>query len=97
LQKRHFSSQTFSDFFENWHNESFWQKTDIFILFKPQKNYRVTNFSIFHDFSIIFSLITQRVFSAETCAWGRYQRKYDGKIVGNRKVGNPEVFAFWLV
>jgi hypothetical protein len=28
-----------------------------------------------------------------------YQRKYDGEIVENRKVGNPVVFlweAFWL-
>jgi hypothetical protein len=69
-------SPTFFDFAENWHNESFEQKTsqktDIDFLFRPkcfpQKNYRVTNFSIFHDFSIILSLITQRVLIAETCA-----------------------------
>jgi hypothetical protein len=71
LQKRPFSSPTFFDFFENWHNESFKLKTDIHFLFKPkslqQKNYRVTN-SIFHDFSIILSLITQRVISPETGA-----------------------------
>jgi hypothetical protein len=64
---------TFFDFFENWHNESFWQKTEVHLLFRPknlpQKNYRATNFSIFHDFSIILSLIIQRVFIAETCGW----------------------------
>jgi hypothetical protein len=38
-----------------------------------QKNYRVTNFSIFHDFSIILFFITQRVFIAETCACVRWK------------------------
>jgi hypothetical protein len=34
---------TFFDLSENWHSESFSQK----------RNYRVTNFSVFHDFCII--------------------------------------------
>jgi hypothetical protein len=45
--------------------------TSIFYLGKKasKKNYRATNFSIFHDFYIIPSLKTQRIFIAETCAW----------------------------
>jgi hypothetical protein len=65
-------SPTFFDSSENWHSESFQQKIDNYNLVKPksipQKNYRVTNFSFFHHFSIILSLITQRVFIAKTCA-----------------------------
>jgi spore maturation protein CgeB len=47
------------------------KQTSIFYLGQKashKKNYRVTNFSIFHDFSTILSLITQRVFIAKTCA-----------------------------
>jgi hypothetical protein len=63
-------SPTFFDSSEIWHNEIFMQNIDNYILVKPkslpQKNYRFTNFSIFHDFPIILTLITQRFFIAET-------------------------------
>jgi hypothetical protein len=49
LQKWPFSSPTFFDFFENWHNESFKQKAIFYLGHKAshKKNYRVTNFSWF--------------------------------------------------
>jgi hypothetical protein len=48
------------------------------------KNYRVTKFSIFHDFSIL-PLITQRVFIAETCAWVRWKGILLSKIRNSKK------------
>jgi hypothetical protein len=85
FQIRTFSNPTFFDFFENWHNESFKQNKEAHFLFRPkslpQKNYRVTNFPIFHDFSIILSLITQRVFIAETCVWVRWKEILLSKLL----------------
>jgi hypothetical protein len=46
----------------------------------PQKNYRVAKFSIFHNFSIIISLITQRIFIAKTFAWERWKGYLLSKI-----------------
>jgi hypothetical protein len=92
-------SPTFFDSSENWHNESFWQKTGSYILAKPkslpQKNYRVANFSIFHDFSIILSLITQRVFIAKTFAWVRWKGNLLSKIQ-KIKPNNNNFFRFCL-
>jgi hypothetical protein len=53
-----------------------------------KKNYRVTNFSIFHDFSIILSLITQRVFIAETCVRVRW------KGISLKKIKNKKPVDF---
>jgi hypothetical protein len=69
------------------HNESFEQKPDNYILVRPQslsqKSYRVTNFSIFHDF--LLSLITQRVFIAKTCAGVRWDGILLSKIQKNQQ------------
>jgi hypothetical protein len=79
-------SLTIFDFSENWHN---WQKPNIYFLFRQkrltQKNYRVTNFSIFHDFFIILSLITQRVFIAKICAWYLLKRYFIEQNSKNKK------------
>jgi hypothetical protein len=58
----------------------------------PQKNYRVTNFSFFHDFSIILSLITQRVFIAKTCAWVLWKGYTLSKI---QKIKKPTTTIFF--
>jgi hypothetical protein len=87
LQKRPFSNPTFFDLSEIWHKERFYQKTEVRLLFR-QKSYRVTNFSIFHDFSIILSLITQRVFIAKTCAWVRWKGYILSKIQKIKKTTN---------
>jgi hypothetical protein len=95
-------SPTFFDSSKTWHNESFLQKTDNYILVKPkslpQKNYRVANFSIFHDFSIILSLITQSVFVAKTCAWVRWKGYLLSKIQKIKKTNNNNFFQnfFWF-
>jgi hypothetical protein len=72
LQKIPFSNPTFFDCFENWHNESFKQKTDNYILVGPKSlPKKKTAGSPTFPFSIILSLMTQRVFIVETCAWVR--------------------------
>jgi hypothetical protein len=58
-----------------------------------KKNYRVTNFSIFHDFSIILSLITQRVFIPKTCAWVRWNGILLSKIQNIEKTINNIFFS----
>jgi hypothetical protein len=42
VQKRPFSNPTFFDLSQNWHNKSFWQKTDVRLLIMPKN---------LHDFS----------------------------------------------
>jgi hypothetical protein len=53
-KKGHFSSPTFFDFFENWHNQSFWQKTDIYFLASHKKTFflnlkKITNEEQLYD------------------------------------------------
>jgi hypothetical protein len=71
-------------------------KIEVRLLFRPkslpQKNYRVTNFSIFHDFSVILSLITQPVFIAKTCAWVRWKGILLRKI---QKIKKPTTTIFF--
>jgi hypothetical protein len=91
LQKRPFSNPTFFDLSENWHSEIFYR-----LLLRPkslqQKNYRVTNFSIFDNFSII----TQPVFIAKTCAWVRWKGYILRKIQKIKKTNNNNFFQIFF-
>jgi hypothetical protein len=82
---------SFFDLSEYWRIDSFYKKKkQTYFLFKPkshpQKNYRVTNFSVFHDFYIILYLITQRVFIVKTISWVRWKGILLKKI---QKIKNP--------
>jgi hypothetical protein len=58
----------------------------------------VVRFFYFLDFAQYITLPTHPSTSFCNKNWLSYQRKYDGEIVENRKVGHPVVFlleAFW--
>jgi hypothetical protein len=98
-----FSNPTFFDLSENWHSKSFEQKIEVHLLFRPknlpQKNYRVTNFSILHDFSIILSLITQRVADSTSCFYcrnlclGAMERYFVEQNLKNKKNQQLQFFS----
>jgi hypothetical protein len=66
------------------------QRSVFYLGKKASKNYRVTNFSIFHDFSIILSVITQPVFIAKTCALERLFIEQNSK---NKKNQQQQFFS----
>jgi hypothetical protein len=81
---------TFFDFSENWHNLSFFCKkqTSIFYSGKKashKKNYRLTNFSIFHDFSFLCFLAwwikNGCLFFAKNSDYANFQRNYFWKFL----------------
>jgi hypothetical protein len=47
------------------------------------------------DFSIILSLITQRIFIAETCAWVRWKEILLSKVQKNKKKTNTLIMTIF--
>jgi hypothetical protein len=71
------------------------KQTSIFYLGqKASHKKKLQDYQLFYNFSIIHSLITQRVFIAENCAWARWKVFFIEENSKEKKINNK--FFFFL-